>query len=228
MEYKDFKTIARQLRKPHGALGKETGAMMNKGNKLMNLAAIEQLEINANDNILEIGMGNGYFVKHVLANDKTIRYDGCDFSEIMVEDAIISNKDYVENGQARFTPANANNLPYINEHFNKVFTVNTIYFWDKIEEVLSEIRRVLKKDGLLIISLRPKSVMDNIPVTKYGFKTFSKIDCIELLTKHGFEIINVIEEEDLDIELFGEKFRNAFMIVKAIKNNMPVCPLFVK
>ena len=47
MEFKDFKTVAGQLRKPHGALGKETGEMMNKGNKLMNLAAIGQLEISA-------------------------------------------------------------------------------------------------------------------------------------------------------------------------------------
>src|SRR5258705_1216602 len=125
MEYKDFKTIARQLRKPHGALGKETGAMMNKGNKLMNLAAIEQLEINTNDNILEIGMGNGFFVKHVLANDKTIQYAGCDFSELMVEESINYNRNFVKNRQASFTRADASDLPYKNEYFDKVFSVNT-------------------------------------------------------------------------------------------------------
>jgi ubiquinone/menaquinone biosynthesis C-methylase UbiE len=220
MEFKDLKTVAGQLRKPHGALGKETGEMMNKGNKLMNLAAIEQLQINTNDNILEIGMGNGFFVKDILENHQTVQYYGCDFSETMVREAIIFNQYYISKKQAQFTRASADHLPYKNESFNKVFTVNTIYFWDETETVLSEIKRVLKTEGLLIISLRPKSVMDNLPVTKYGFKTFSKTDCVELLTRHGFKTINVTEKEDADIELFGEKFKNAFMIVKAIKDNM--------
>ena len=62
----DFRTIASQLRLPEGAIGKEVGANMNKGNRLMNLEAIKHLGISENDNILEIGMGNGFFVKDIL------------------------------------------------------------------------------------------------------------------------------------------------------------------
>ena len=217
MEIKDFKTIASQLRKPHGALGKETGKMMNKGNKLMNLAAIEQLEIKANDSILEIGMGNGYFVRHILANDNTVQYAGTDFSDLMIEESISNNEEFVRNGQARFTLAEASDLPYKDEFFTKVFTINTIYFWDKPEAVLSEIKRVLKKKGVLIIALRPRSVMDNIPVTKYGFTTFSKTDCMMILTGNGFIVENIIEEDDIDIEIQGQKIKNSFMIIKAVK-----------
>jgi len=213
----NFKAIAEQLRKPHGSAGKEVGAMMNKGNELMNMAAIEQLEIKSNDIVLEIGMGNGYFVRNILAKDETIKYIGCDYSEEMVAEAFNYNNDFVKKGQARFNRANVLKLPYTNEYFTKVFTVNTIYFWDKTEIVLSEIKRVLKKNGELIISLRPRSIMDKLPVTSYGFTTFSKDDCIELLTNHGFEVVNVLEKEDVDIELFGEKFKNAFVIVKAFK-----------
>ena len=217
MTEENFKAIAEQLRKPHGSVGKEVGEMMNKGNKLMNMAAIEQLEIKSNDIILEIGMGNGYFVRNILAKDETIKYIGCDYSDDMVTEAFNYNNDFVKKGQARFNRANVIKLPYTNEYFNKIFTVNTIYVWDKTEAVLSEIKRVLRKDGQLIISLRPRSVMDKLPVTSYGFTTFSKDDCVELLTKYGFEVLSVFESEDSDIELFGEKFKNAFMIVKAVK-----------
>jgi ubiquinone/menaquinone biosynthesis C-methylase UbiE len=217
VEHIKFKAIAEQLRKPDGELGRETGVMMNKGNWLMNLSAIEQLGVSPKDNILEIGMGNGFFVKHILTADQTIRYTGCDFSEVMVDEAINNNLDFVIKGQAKFTKANANNLPYKNEYFNKVVTVNTIYFWDDAERVLSEIKRVLKPNGLLVISLRPKYVMDILPVTKYGFATFSKSDTMELLTRNAFEIVNVTECGDNDIELQGEKFRNAFLVVKAFK-----------
>lgn len=213
----NFKFIAEQLRMPHGAFGKEIGEMMNQGNKLMNLATIEQLEVDSHDNILEIGMGNGYFVKDILQNDATILYTGCDYSGEMVNEAFNHNIDFIKKGQARFNRANASKLPYSGEYFNKVFTVNTIYFWDKVEEVLSEIKRVLKNKGVLILALRPRSVMENLPVTKYGFTTFSKGDCRDLLLKNGFDITSVIEGEDADIDLNGVKYKNALMIVKAIK-----------
>lgn len=220
MIQENYRTIASQLRKPTGDLGKQVGEMMNKGNRLMNLATVKQLEPEPYDKILEIGMGNGCFVKNILGNHKTIRYTGCDFSETMIKEARLWNEDFVQSGQAQFTEASTDMLPYGNEAFNKIFTVNTIYFWDNTTAVLTEIRRVLKQNGLLIISLRPKSIMNVLPVTQYGFKTFSKQDCIELLTKNGFHKVEVIEETDHVIKMFGEEYKNAFMIVKAIKNHL--------
>ena len=57
--------------------------------------------------------------------------------------------------------------------------------------------------------------MDALPVRKYGFTIFSKNDCTEILTRNGFEVVNVTENKDIDIELNGKKFKNAFVIVKA-------------
>ena len=66
-------------------------------------------------------------------------------------------------------------------------------------------------------SLRPKYVMEQPPVTKYGFATFSKSDYLEPLTQNGFEVAHVTGNDDIDIELNGEKFENAYFIVKALK-----------
>ncbi len=218
MTEENFKLIAAQLRKPHGEMAKEVGKMMNEGNKLMNLAAIASLNIASHDTIMEIGMGNGYFVKDILATDETVLYDGCDFAETMVAEAIALNSEYVLNKQARFTLANADVLPYDNASFNKVFTVNTIYFWDDAVQVLAEIKRVLQSKGLFIIALRPKSIMDHFPFTKHNFNTFDKTDCINLLTQNGFEVSEVIEQNEPDLDFFGEKLKNEFMIISAIKS----------
>jgi len=217
MDLKDFKTIASQLRKPHGDQGTEVGKMMNKGNRLMNLAAIEQLNVELKDNILEIGMGNGIFVRDILEKDRSIRYTGCDFSETMIREAIINNRDFIKSGQASFIKANFKRLPIKNASFNKILTVNTIYFWEQTENVLAEIRRVLAKDGLLVICLRPKSVLDNLPITQHGFKTFTKQNCIDLLVNGGFHEIIVDEKEDVEIELSGEKYKNAYLLVRAVR-----------
>src|SRR6476619_7183860 len=68
----DSITLAGQLRQPEGSLGIKVGENMNKGNRLMNL---------------EIGIGNGFFVKDIIASAKDVRYTGCDFSETMIKEA---------------------------------------------------------------------------------------------------------------------------------------------
>jgi ubiquinone/menaquinone biosynthesis C-methylase UbiE len=216
MTTENLKSFAEQLRRPHGILGVQVGEKMNEGNRLMNLETINQLEAKSDDHILEIGMGNGFFVRNIV-KDKAIKYSGCDFSEAMVSESIMRNRQLVKNGVAQFILANANSLPYASERFEKVLTVNTIYFWDNIKIILSEVKRVLKNNGILIISLRPQSIMDNLPITKHGFLTFSKAAIIELLTENGFKIIDVIEKEDDDHIFAGKRFKNGFFIVKASK-----------
>src|SRR5262245_54523678 len=99
MSEKDLKDLEMQLKMPQGSLGIEIAAMMNKGNKLMNIATIEQLEIKPDDNILEIGMGNGFFIKNILKENEAVHYIGCDHSEQMVAEAFNCNNEFVIKGQ---------------------------------------------------------------------------------------------------------------------------------
>ena len=211
----EIKTLAEQLRLPDGELGIKVGETMNKGNRLMNLETISQLGIVDNDKILEIGMGNGFFVKDILAAGKNVKYSGCDFSDTMVKEASILNGSFAANAQ--FILSNADQLPFGDGSFDKVFTVNTIYFWENSKRTLTEIRRVLKPDGMLIVTLRPKSVMDNLPVVKYGFTTFSKDDAVKLLEENNFEILSATESADIEIKIDEQTFKNSFLIIKAKK-----------
>src|SRR6476619_6857067 len=122
----DSITLAGKLRQPQGSLGIKVGENMNKGNRLMNLETIKQLEITDNDDILEIGMGNGFFVKDIIASAKDVKYTGCDFSETMIKESKDLYNALSEN--ARFILSDASLLPFTYSSFYKVFTVNTIYF----------------------------------------------------------------------------------------------------
>ena len=211
----DIKALAEQLRLPNGELGIKVGENMNKGNRLMNLETISQLGLNDNDNVLEIGMGNGFFVKDILAAGKNVKYSGCDFSETMVKEALVLNGSFASNAQ--FILSNADELPFKDGSFDKVFTVNTIYFWENAQRTLAEIRRVLKGDGILIVTMRPKTIMDKLPVVKYGFTTFSTEDAVTLLEENKFEIISATESPDTDITINEQTFKNSFVIIKAIQ-----------
>lgn len=217
MTEEEFKIMAQQLRKPEGEDGLKIGKTMNAGNLQMNVHSIKELSATANEHILEIGMGNGFFVKDIIGSDHSTKYTGCDFSPAMIEEASNINKEFLKRGQAVFHLANAEELPFKNEIFDKVLTVNTLYFWDDITRVFNEIKRVLKPKGELVITIRPKDEMDNYPITKYGFKTFNKPDLTTLLVENGFKVINAFEREEAEREFAGIKMKDKFIIVKASK-----------
>ncbi|WP_010178725.1 class I SAM-dependent methyltransferase [Aquimarina agarilytica] len=185
----DFKKIAAQLRKPEGADGIKVAERMNVGNKSMNLHAIAVLDPQANETILEIGMGNGFFVKNIVCVGEHINYVGCDYSGDMVQLASEINKDFIAQGQVNFVKADIKDLPFDTARFDKIITINTFYFWEDHVKVLYELKRVLKKEGELIIAVRPKHNLEKFPVTKYGFSIKSNDEIIELLRSNGFNSI---------------------------------------
>ncbi|HEY1055267.1 MAG TPA: class I SAM-dependent methyltransferase [Emticicia sp.] len=217
MHEETLKEIARQLKQPHGEHAIEVGERMNKGNQFMNVWAINKLNAQANEVILEIGMGNGFFVKDILNSAHSIHYIGCDFSEEMVQAAIQYNQEFINNHQAKFFLASADALPFDLPTFNKVFTVNTLYFWENPPQVLNEIKRVLKPEGQLLIAIRPREIMEQYAFTQFGFTMYSKEELCTLLAENGFEVIEAIEEQEPDQEINGETVSVGSLIVLAEK-----------
>lgn len=197
MDNETAKAIAQQLRKPEGEFALAVAEKMNEGNAVINRTTIDALAIKPNDQVLEIGMGNGFFVPEIMTIDSSIRYVGCDFSEEMVAASKRHNQQFVEEGRAQFFHCEAVKMPISDHSIDKAFTVNTLYFWDNPAAIFAELKRVLKPGGLLAIAIRPKASMANYPFVKVGdFKLFSKEDVVELMSVNGFEIQEVLEKEE--------------------------------
>ena len=217
MDEEVLKMIAAQLRQPTGKDGLETGERMNVGNKYINLYTIEALNVQANEKILEIGMGNGFFVRNILDIDDTVSYTGLDFSVDMISESTRVNEEFIENGRAQFQLGEASNIPFPDNSFDKIFTINTIYFWEDPEKVLSEFKRVLKPTGRIYISVRPKSTMQNYPFVKYGFNMFSKEDLKLLLENNNFKVLETIEKEEPLMDKYGQFMTPESLIIIAAK-----------
>lgn len=213
-----YQEIARQLRKPEGDSGLQIAKQMNQGNRLMNLLAIGQVNPQAGDHILEIGMGNGFFVGEIVGKHPTVRYSGCDYSREMVDDASIRNQQYIGNGQVSFAQGTAEDLPFPDGTFNKVMTVNTIYFWEDLKKVLGEIYRVLKPAGRLSLAIRPKWIMKQYPFVKHEFRLFSKEDLLDHLRSNNFILSEIVEKEEPDQNLPMGKIKVGSLIVTATKS----------
>ena len=213
----DFKAVAEQLRKPDGEFGKQVGAKMNEGNGHINRYALDALNPKSNDKLLELGMGNGFFVKEIFAAEESVMYTGCDFSETMVEEALRLNEKLVKSRQARFLVASTDHLPFADETFDTVFTINTLYFWTNPAQELAEIRRVLKPEGTFLLAIRPKSVMKNLPFTAYGFTLYEKEEVADLLLTNGYTVIDCIEKKEPGQTMNGAVVPMETLLVRAGK-----------
>jgi len=209
--------MASQLRKPGGEDGIKTGEWMSKGNVHIIRDALKALNADTDDNILEIGMGNGSFVNEILEKSNHINYTGCDYSELMIQESKRLNEEWILKGQAKFILFDLSSLPFTNNLFNKILTINTIYFWDDEIKALNEIKRVMKPNGKLIIGFRPKHQTEKYPFTKFGFNQFSKTDVSNLVSENGFSVIDIFENQEPDFDLKGEIIKMENVVIVASK-----------
>lgn len=95
---------------------------------------------------LDLGCGNGRFSQYLEKTD----YVGVDFSEGMISEA---KKRFPEKS---FLVGDALNLPFKTDFFDKAYSMLMIHQIPSHEyrfKVLSEIKRVLKKDGILFLTV---------------------------------------------------------------------------
>ena len=196
------KELAQHLRQPTGEIGRQVGLEMNKGNKHICLNAYKVLKPKSGDHILEIGMGNGFFVQNLLGMAEHLYYTGVDISAIMLQEARRINKEQIDLGRVRFEKASVEQLPFGDDSFDCITTTNTLYFWPHVESNLKELWRVLKPGGKLLIAYRSKSCLDQIKFTKHGFNKFAPEEVEKLLPLAGFTEVNteVIKEPKLDYD----------------------------
>lgn len=100
----------------------------------------------ANARILDIACGSG-FGAHLLAK-KGFDVTGADLSQETVE---ICQRNF-KYPSLRFTQADATALPFENSQFDAVVSFETIEHTTHYKKVLEEFKRVLKPEGIILIS----------------------------------------------------------------------------
>jgi ubiquinone/menaquinone biosynthesis C-methylase UbiE len=179
--------IAQQLRKPQGLLGRILGKLMRFGNKPANVWAISLADVRPSDRVLEVGFGSGVAIRQLARLAPEGQVCGVDFSPEMVRQARKLNAASVAAGRVNLREGEATTLPFGDDTFDKVLSVNVIYFWPEPLRSLNEIRRVLKPGGRLVLYFTHRDSMSGFPVTRTPvFALYTGEEVVGLLDKAGF------------------------------------------
>lgn len=147
------------MREPKGLFSKWVARYMEKNHHNINQWTIQLLNIQENDRILEIGTGRGMTLSKVAEKLDRGKVYGIDASRHMVKYAKRKHKRLVEQEKAVITLGKAEQLPFEDRSFNKLFTVQTIYYLPDIEQVMKEVYRVLQVDGEVFLSFQKQELM---------------------------------------------------------------------
>jgi ubiquinone/menaquinone biosynthesis C-methylase UbiE len=155
--------------------------------------SIELAEIKDNENLLDAGCGDGVLLKN-LPKDKKLRCYGIDYNPFVKNLHIKKCKILV---------SDIRKLPFVKNFFDKIFCLDILEHIIDIKKALFEIKRVLKKDGLLIVSGPTESLFYKIGrfLTKGTFSEregpcsphyYNIFDIESILTKNGFKLIKTL------------------------------------
>jgi ubiquinone/menaquinone biosynthesis C-methylase UbiE len=180
--------IARQSSRPRGMIGRLLGHVMAIETASLNSEALGLLALQPADRLLEVGFGHGRTIRLAAAQVPQGFVAGVDVSEDMVRMAQRRCLHLAGKGLVELMVGDSRRLPYPDISFDKLLCVHTIYFWAEPIKDLSEMFRVLRPGGRLVLGFRAKShkrsTMD-FSETVYSFYSIDQVST--LLESAGFE-----------------------------------------
>lgn len=191
--------------RPEGKIGEKMLKRMNKSHGPLRDFGLSQISWRPHMRILDVGCGGGATIREMLELSKDSVIDGVDYSEVSVAQSRELNRDYLEN-RCHICQGDAAELPFMENTYDLVTAVETIYFWPDPEKALSEILRVLKPSGMFAV-LNEGSDPDQCdwPAIDGFLRIYRPEELKSLMEEAGFEEIKIYHGEGQMICVTGRK-----------------------
>ncbi len=207
---KEIRELEKQLACPYGETGIEIGKNLNETNIGMISNSIEFLELKDKNLVLELGHGNCGHLDELMGAAKEIKYYGLEISETMWDEAQTANSTK----QAKFELYDGENIPYKDKFFDRIMSVNTIYFWSDPLKLISEIERTLKPDGICVLTYGDREFMQKLPVVGEMFKLYGRSEIKDLVGTTTLRIIDSTDRTEQVKSKTGEAVERKYSMTK--------------
>ena len=181
------KFIARQLAHPTGLGGKVVFSVMTRQNRPLYEEVLRVLSPKDGDKILDVGCGNGIALG-MLAKKIHGHFVGIDISQSAVRDAMRRNKALVKSGRMYIAMGDAAKICFADSVFDRVYSINTVYFWDKLDAPLREIHRVLAPGGVFVNAVYSNEFLAGFPHVQYGYNLRTPQELVAAGKAAGFGV----------------------------------------
>jgi ubiquinone/menaquinone biosynthesis C-methylase UbiE len=178
--------LSQQLRHPRGWLGARLGPLMNRENEGINSLALEHLKIESGQHVMEIGFGGGALLQRFLASAGSGIVTGVEMSQTLLNQA----RSSPHLRPAMLCEGTIESLPFADAAFDRICTVNTIYFWKNPSQGVLEVLRVLKPGGRFTIGFHTEADLRRTGVSGRVFRFHDAEEVESLLADHGFVSIS--------------------------------------
>lgn len=177
--------LARQLGEPTGLAGRIVGRLLNRGNRSVVAAAVAATQCGPDAEVADIGFGGGVGLSLLLDRGVAVVH-GVEMSETMLAEARQRFADAIAHGRLRLHSGRMENLPLGDSVLDAIISTNTIYFLPDLAAALTELSRVLRAGGRLVLGVGDPSQMSKMPFTRHGFRLRPIADVVGALRNAGF------------------------------------------
>ena len=140
--------------------------------------ALERLNVARNSKVLDVGCGTGLLFSHVAAEAQTVV--GVDISSRLLLQAKERARDF---RNVHLVQADADYLPFTDNHFSIVFAFTVLQNMPKPLETLKEIKRNAKRDASIVVTGLKKA---------FSLEAFR-----ELLQNAGLQVVSLKDDDVL-------------------------------
>jgi ubiquinone/menaquinone biosynthesis C-methylase UbiE len=151
--------------------------------------ALNLLTFKENEAVLEIGIGNGKFLKLISKKVPNGLVTGIDISSTMLFLAKCYNFRLIRQKKVQIWNKNVENLNFEKESFDKIISLNTIYFWKNPTNIIEQLYHVLKPNGQLLLAFNSKKEMIKSGYNSEIFTFYELSEVENLLKEANFTII---------------------------------------
>lgn len=190
-----------QCQKPSGWLGRLIVRNMNSRHSKLTDWGLSHISVKTSDTVLDVGCGGGKTIAKLARLAHAGKVFGLDYSKASLSVARKLNEREIEQGQVEIHEGSVLKLPFPTGTFDLVTAVETHFWWTDVPAGMTEIWRVLKSGGtLLIIAEIYKGAQSKIAqliekrAPRSGIKVLSPDEHRALFDHAGFKEIQIITE----------------------------------
>ncbi|HPH52023.1 MAG: class I SAM-dependent methyltransferase [Candidatus Portnoybacteria bacterium] len=176
---------------------------------------IKMLNPQNDDKIIELGCGAGNLMEAIKSARELV---GIDLSDFLLN--LARSKKYFVN--TKLIKGNIENLPeeIVNDKFDKIYCSEVLEHVEHPEQVLKEIKKIIKKNGILIVSIPNENLINKFKDILIKFKIFNLL----------FPNLSVRMTDEWHIHLFNLlKFKNLiandYSVIKISRIPLKLIPL---